>query len=70
MLPEWQSATFMELIKDIVRQLISNPGVTPVLNPAHHSLRLNIDKVRKIKYFFYNRDDGYIKIYYVKGCRK
>ncbi|KAJ8707355.1 hypothetical protein PYW08_010607 [Mythimna loreyi] len=45
LLPEWQSATFMELIKDIVNQLISNPGVTPVLNPAHHSaLRLNIDK--------------------------
>ncbi|XP_026733928.1 uncharacterized protein LOC113498184 [Trichoplusia ni] len=45
LLPEWQSATFMELIKDIVNQLITNPGVTPVLNPAHHSaLRLNIDK--------------------------
>ncbi|CAB3232975.1 unnamed protein product [Arctia plantaginis] len=44
LLPEWQSAAFMELIKDIVNQLINNPGVTPVLNPAHHSLRLNIDK--------------------------
>lgn len=44
LLPEWHSAAFMELIKDIVSQLITNPGVIPVLNPAHHSLRLNIDK--------------------------
>ncbi|XP_037876946.1 serine/threonine-protein kinase Wnk isoform X2 [Bombyx mori] len=45
LLPEWQSATFMELIRDIVRQLIADPAATPVLSHAHHSaLRLNIDK--------------------------
>ncbi|XP_053619215.1 uncharacterized protein Wnk isoform X2 [Plodia interpunctella] len=44
LLPEWQSATFTELIRDIVSQLVANPGVPPVLNPHHHSLRLNIDK--------------------------
>ncbi|XP_060807568.1 serine/threonine-protein kinase Wnk isoform X2 [Amyelois transitella] len=44
LLPEWQSATFMELIRDIVSQLVANPGAPPVLNPHHHSLRLNIDK--------------------------
>lgn len=47
LLPEWQSATFIELIRDIVQQAASNPDATPVLNPAHHSaLRLNIDKVQ------------------------
>ncbi|KAI8425791.1 hypothetical protein MSG28_011570 [Choristoneura fumiferana] len=45
LLPEWQSAAFIELIKDIVSQLQANPSAPPVLNPAHHSaLRLQLDK--------------------------
>ncbi|CAH2060556.1 unnamed protein product, partial [Iphiclides podalirius] len=45
LLPEWQSLTFTELIRDIVQQLLSDPASTPVLSPAHHAaLRLNIDK--------------------------
>ncbi|XP_068624669.1 serine/threonine-protein kinase Wnk isoform X2 [Battus philenor] len=45
LLPEWQSVTFTELIRDIVQQLLSDPASTPVLSPAHHAaLRLNMDK--------------------------
>ncbi|KPJ19290.1 Serine/threonine-protein kinase WNK3 [Papilio machaon] len=45
LLPEWQSVTFTELIRDIVQQLLSDPAATPVLSPAHHAaLRLNMDK--------------------------
>ncbi|XP_048000616.1 serine/threonine-protein kinase WNK2 isoform X2 [Leguminivora glycinivorella] len=44
LLPDWQAMTFMELIKDIVQQVITNPGCTPVLNPQHSALRLQLDK--------------------------
>ncbi|CAH2987162.1 unnamed protein product [Chilo suppressalis] len=44
LLPEWQSAAFTELIRDIVGQVLANPGVTPVVNVPHTSLPLNLDK--------------------------
>lgn len=51
LLPEWQSAAFIELIRDIVSQLRADPSAPPVLNPAQHSaLRLQLDKVGPHKF--------------------
>ncbi|CAG9796218.1 unnamed protein product [Diatraea saccharalis] len=44
LLGEWHSAAFTELIRDIVGQVVANPGVTPVVNAHHVSLPRDVDK--------------------------